>query len=31
LHEPWGWEAALALMAASALLPYLWFKRKGWL
>ena len=31
LHEPWGWEAALVMMAASALLPYLWFKRKGWL
>jgi magnesium transporter len=31
LHEPWGWEAAVAMMALSALLPYLWFKRKGWL
>jgi magnesium transporter len=31
LHQPWGWEAALGMMAASALLPYLWFKRKGWL
>jgi magnesium transporter len=31
LHEPWGWHAALVMMAASALLPYLWFKRKGWL
>jgi magnesium transporter len=31
LHEPWGWEAAVGLMAASAFLPYLWFKRKGWL
>jgi magnesium transporter len=31
LHEPWGWYSALGLMLASALLPYLWFKRKGWL
>lgn len=31
LHDPWGWYAALGLMAASALVPYLWFKRKGWL
>lgn len=31
LQEPWGWEAALGFMVASALLPYLWFKRKGWL
>ena len=31
LHEPWGWEAAAGMMVASALLPYLWFKRKGWL
>ncbi len=31
LHEPWGWEAAAGLMVASALAPYLWFKRKGWL
>jgi magnesium transporter len=31
LREPWGWWVALALMALSAFLPYLWFKRKGWL
>jgi magnesium transporter len=31
LHEPWGWEAAVGMMVASALLPYFWFKRKGWL
>jgi magnesium transporter len=31
LHEPWGWYAALGLMAASAILPWLWFKKKGWL
>ena len=31
LHEPWGWYGALGMMAASAILPFLWFKRKGWL
>jgi magnesium transporter len=31
LGEPWGWYVALGLMLTSALLPYLWFKRKGWL
>ncbi len=31
LRDPWGWQAALAMMAVSAFLPYLWFKRKGWL
>jgi hypothetical protein len=31
LHDSWGWYAALGMMLASALLPYLWFKRKGWL
>lgn len=31
LNEPWGWWAALGMMVVSALLPYLWFKRKGWL
>ena len=31
LHEPWGWYVALGLMVASAVLPWLWFKRKGWL
>ena len=31
LHEPWGWYSALGLMVASAVLPWLWFKRKGWL
>jgi magnesium transporter len=31
LHETWGWYAALGLMAASAIVPWLWFKQKGWL
>ncbi len=31
LHEPWGYWAALGMMAVSALVPYLFFKRKGWL
>ena len=30
LGQPWGYPIALAVMAASALGPYLWFKRKGW-
>ena len=30
-HESWGFMAALALMVASALLPYLLFKRRRWL
>jgi magnesium transporter len=30
-HESWGFMAALGLMAASALVPYLLFKRRGWL
>lgn len=29
--EPWGFWAALGLMLASAIGPFLWFKRKGWL
>jgi magnesium transporter len=31
LHETWGWYTALALMLGSAVVPWLWFKRKGWL
>jgi magnesium transporter len=31
LHEPWGWYAALGLMAASSIVPWLWFRKKGWL
>ncbi|MEM5473556.1 magnesium transporter CorA family protein [Hoeflea sp. AS60] len=30
LNQPWAYPIALAVMAASALGPYLWFKRKGW-
>ena len=30
-HESWGFMGALGLMVASALLPYLFFKRRGWL
>jgi magnesium transporter len=30
-HEPWGFAAALGLMVASALTPYVIFKRRGWL
>lgn len=31
LHETWGPWAGLALMIVSAVLPYLYFKRRGWL
>jgi magnesium transporter len=31
LHQPWGFWAALGVMVVSALLPYLIFKRRGWL
>jgi magnesium transporter len=31
LHEPWGFWAATGLMLASAIGPFLFFKRKGWL
>jgi len=31
LHESWGFMAALGLMVASAVIPYVIFKRKGWL
>jgi len=30
-HEAWGFQAALGLMALSAVVPYLLFKRRGWL
>jgi len=30
LNQPWAYPVALAAMAASALGPYFWFKRKGW-
>jgi len=31
LHEPWGVWAALTLMVVSAVIPLVYFKRKGWL
>jgi magnesium transporter len=31
LHENWGFWAAMALMLASAIVPWVFFKRKGWL
>ncbi|MGC4029079.1 MAG: magnesium transporter CorA family protein [Steroidobacteraceae bacterium] len=31
LHSPWGFSAALVLMVVSAVVPWLIFKRRGWL
>jgi magnesium transporter len=31
LAEPWGYPAALVLMFFSGLIPFIYFKRKGWL
>ncbi|HVN41234.1 MAG TPA: magnesium transporter CorA family protein [Steroidobacteraceae bacterium] len=31
LQQPWGYPAALGLMVASAVVPYIYFRRKGWL
>lgn len=31
LHWPWGYPIALLLMFVSALVPFLYFKRRGWL
>jgi magnesium transporter len=31
LHLPWGYPLAVLLMIVSAITPYLYFKRKGWL
>jgi len=31
LHEAWGFYGALGLMVLSAVVPYLLFKRRGWL
>jgi magnesium transporter len=31
LHETWGFAAAMGLMLVSAIGPFLFFKRKGWL
>jgi magnesium transporter len=31
LASPLGYPLALLMMVASAILPFYWFKRKGWL
>jgi magnesium transporter len=31
LSWPWGYPMALAMMVVSAVLPLLYFKRRGWL
>ena len=31
LHEPWGVWAASGMMVLSALIPWIYFRRKGWL
>ncbi|MBA2127096.1 magnesium transporter CorA [Hyphomicrobium methylovorum] len=31
LHETWGYPAALGLMFVSGLVPFLYFRKKGWL
>lgn len=31
LHQPWGFGAALGVMVLSSVLPYLFFRRRGWL
>lgn len=31
LPQPWGYPSALVAMVASALLPLVWFRKKGWL
>jgi len=31
LDEWWGYPLAIMVMVMSAILPYLWFKRRGWL
>lgn len=31
LKLPWGYPVALVVIVLSALLPFLWFKRRGWL
>jgi magnesium transporter len=30
-HQPWGFWGTVALMVVSALIPYIFFKRRGWL
>jgi magnesium transporter len=29
--QPWGFWGAIGMMVLSSVLPYLWFRRKGWL
>jgi magnesium transporter len=31
LHTVWGYPLALVMIVISGILPYLWFKRRGWL
>ena len=31
LHHWWGYPLAIVIMIASAIIPYVWFKRRGWL
>ena len=31
LHHWWGYPLAIVIMIASAVIPYVWFKRRGWL
>ena len=31
LHSRFGYPISIAVMIASAVIPYLWFKRRGWL
>ena len=31
LHTVWGYPVALLAILASAILPILWFRRRGWL
>jgi magnesium transporter len=31
LDKPWGYPFALVAMVVSAVVPYLYFRRKGWL
>ena len=31
LNAPWGYPLSVVLMLGSAIVPYLWFKRRGWM
>jgi len=31
LHWPLGYPIAVIIMIVSAVVPYIWFKRRGWL